>query len=111
MQKFNIAVAIIALVALCSCSGQTNTEVLDQKHTAVVTSIIDGWNANAVALNFAPAYSEYTLGQLYKGSNFEADMDAMEVALSIYYGIPRAGINGESTMGFAHFDDETIDVE
>ena len=111
MQKFSIAIALVALLALCSCSSQSNTELLSQKNTATVTSIIDGWNANASQLHFKQAYSEFTLGQLYYGSNFASDMDSMEEALAIYYGIPRGPVHGEETMGFAHFDDEMIDVE
>ena len=111
MNKLNIIIAITALVALCSCSGNTGSEMLPERNTAEVTSIIDGWNANCITYNFRQAYEYVTLGQLYKGSNFEADMDGMEEALAAYYGIPRDSINGTSTMGFAHFDDETIDVE
>ena len=111
MRKINIVLAAIALVALCSCSGQSNTDLLAQKNTDTVTSIIDGWNANSLIYHFGLAYSDVTLGELYKGSDFRSDMDGMEEALAIYYGIPRSTIHGEETMGFAHFDDETIDVE
>jgi len=111
MQKINIAIALVVLIALCSCSGNANTDMLAQKNTDTVISIIDGWNANAFTYHFGLAYSDVTLGQLYKGSNFDVDMDGMEEALANYYGLDRDSIQGESTMGFAHFDDETIDVE
>ena len=111
MRKINFLIVIAAIVAICSCSAQNGQDLQPERNTAVVTSIIDGWNAYAFTYHFAPAYTEYTLGQLYKGSDFRTDMDGMEEALAIYYGIPRGTIHGDETMGFAHFDDETIDVE
>ncbi len=110
MQKINVIIAIIALVALCSCSGQGSNDMLAQKNMSTPTTIVDGWNANCGLYNFGFAYEEFTLGQLYKGSNFDVDMDGMEAAIAAYYGIPSNQVNGESTMGFVHFDDETVDV-
>ena len=110
MKKFNIAIAIIALVALCSCSGQSNTDMLAQKESSSL-SLTLVWNANSLQHNFKFADYNATLGELYFGQDFEQDMNDMEDIISIELGLVRSSVNGTQTMGFAHFDDETIDVE
>ena len=109
MNKINTLIAIVALSILCSCSGQSTSDMLAERNTADVSSVIDGWNANCATYNFGPAYSDETLGDIYYGSDFETDMNGIEQAIADYYGISRDNVDGTSTMGFVHFDDETVD--
>ncbi|MCB1216325.1 hypothetical protein KDL44_02975 [bacterium] len=109
MQKINIIIAAFVLAILASCSGQTGSELMPERNTAEVNSIIDVWNAYAPQYNFGPAYSQETLGQIYFGNDFESDMNSMEQILADFYGKSADDVNGESTMGFVHFDDEVVD--
>ncbi|MEZ5336772.1 MAG: hypothetical protein R3F46_00780 [bacterium] len=109
MNKIAIIIAAFVLSILASCSGQNGSELLPERNTAEVNSIIDVWNAYAPQYNFGPAYSQQTLGQIYYGNDFETDMNSMEQILAAHYGKSADEVNGESAMGFVHFDDEVVD--
>lgn len=113
MQKINIVIAVLALIVLSACSGGMNTDfAADNAKTSSDISVVtlaDVWNANAVANNFQFADPDMTLGQLYKGTDFDTDMDRMEEIIALELGLNREDVNGTSTMGFVHFDDETVD--
>ena len=80
-----------------------------QQKDASSVSLTLVWNANATLCNFKLADYDATLGELYKGTDFDADMDRMEEAIAFELSLNRNDIQGESTMGFVHFDDEVVD--
>ncbi|MCB1216324.1 hypothetical protein KDL44_02970 [bacterium] len=109
MKLFNTMIAALLLIALSACSS--GSPLLDDadSRSASGTGLVQVWDANAAEFNFDPADYGKTLGELYKGNDFEADMDRMEAVVAQAFLMPLNQVQGESTMGFVHFDDEVVD--
>ncbi|MEZ5336770.1 MAG: hypothetical protein R3F46_00770 [bacterium] len=109
MRLFTIVIAALLAIALSACSGSATLQNAPDSRSASGMAFEQVWNAHATEFNFDPADYGKTLGELYKGNDFDADMDRMEEVIAASFLVSRNQVQGESTMGFVHFDDEVVD--
>lgn len=90
----SVAVALIAL--LVSCGGSTMTPLGDNGKVVSETAFGTSWNTHCATANFvsnAGVTSLTTLGSMYGGGDFAADINLMDVLISTDLGKP-AGLTG-----------------
>ena len=92
-----LAVSLIALAVSCSGSGVNGAQLDSALRQASESGFGASWNMHCDSCNFyehpTDPHSTATLGQLYFGSNFRADISSLDFFISFDLGEP-SGLQG-----------------